>query len=502
MIASFLITSGLVGALVALLYVFLVWNFNYWKKKGVKGPKPVPFYGSFPNMVKQKDNLSIDVQKVYKQYRDDEDFVGVFSMRSPQLMILNPQLAHRILVTDFNKFHDNEGSTWFDSKKDRIMSNNIFMLIGNEWSERRKEMVPGMTANRIKAVYPVTQEICRKLTQFIKENYNEVDAKDLSLRFTSDVVSDCVLGIKANSLSDNPSPILMWTKKIFEQSPASMAYSFVASLWPTLKTIFQMRFIKKETEDFFFGLVSSAFELRRKDRNVDRVDFVNYTLQLQEKKNLSDDEVFSHAMTFLLDGFETTASVIASCLYQLSKYPSCQEKLRKEIEDGLNKKNELEFEKLESLPYLDQCIHESIRIIPPLLSGTKVCTQPSELISRNGSKVLLRNSDTVIIPYYAFHHDEQYYPEPNEFIPERFSAENGGVKKFRDMGVYFGFGDGPRICLGMKFALIQTKAALAEIIRHFNVKLNSKTRTDNRLNPADFLGSLDGGIWLDFEERK
>ncbi|XP_055852162.1 probable cytochrome P450 28d1 [Episyrphus balteatus] len=500
MIASFLLTFTLIGILIGLVYTFLIWNFNCWKKKGVPGPKPQPLFGNFPNMVTQKENIVKDIQKVYNQYRDDEDFVGVFSMRTPHLIVINPELVHRVLVTDFNKFHDNEAASWFDSKKDIVMSNNAFMLYGDEWKERRKEIVPGLTANRIKAVYPVTQEICKKLTQFIKERPKDVDAKDLSLRYTSDVVTDCALGIKADCLSDNPTPVLKWTKTLFQQTSSYLAFAFAASLWPTLKSIYLMKWLKQDTEKFFIELISNAMELRCKTSS-DRVDFLNYMLQLQEKKQLSNNDVFSHSMTFLLDGFETTASVITHCLYQLAKYPDCQEKLRKEVESSLNENGEIDFDTLDNLPYIDQCIHESIRIIPPLLFGTKLCTQPCEFVNKNSNRLQLKYHENVIIPFYALHHDEQYYPQPSEFIPERFNPENGGVKKFRDMGVFLGFSDGPRICLGMKFALIQTKAALAEIVRNFNVKLNSKTRTDNRLNPTDFLGALDGGVWLDFEKR-
>ena len=41
----------------------------------------------------------------------------------------------------------------------------------------------------------------------------------------------------------------------------------------------------------------------------------------------------------------------------------------------------------------------------------------------------------------------EYYTNPNEFIPERFDPENGGIKAFKDRGVLAPFGDGPRICL-------------------------------------------------------
>lgn len=56
-----------------------------------------------------------------------------------------------------------------------------------------------------------------------------------------------------------------------------------------------------------------------------------------------------------------------------------------------------------------------------------------------------------MISLHSIHHDAEYYPQPEEFLPERFSQANGGTKKFKDMGIYMPFGDGPRICLGNPF---------------------------------------------------
>ncbi|EDW05034.1 GH10608, partial [Drosophila grimshawi] len=67
---------------------------------------------------------------------------------------------------------------------------------------------------------------------------------------------------------------------------------------------------------------------------------------------------------------------------------------------------------------------------------------------------------------------------------------------------FMGFGDGPRICIGMRFALAQIKAAVVEVLTNFNVRVNPKTRNDNDYEPTSFVTSLRGGIWLDFEERK
>lgn len=101
------------------------------------------------------------------------------------------------------------------------------------------------------------------------------------------------------------------------------------------------------------------------------------------------------------------------------------------------------------LPYLDQCVHETLRLFPPLATLFKLCTEPVELNNElGGIKVTLKPQDVVYISAYSFHYDPDYYENPNKFWPERFNEELGGVKKYRDMGVYLPFGDGPRMCPG------------------------------------------------------
>lgn len=98
------------------------------------------------------------------------------------------------------------------------------------------------------------------------------------------------------------------------------------------------------------------------------------------------------------------------------------------------------------------------------------------------------------------HYDPEYYDEPEKFKPERFDPENGGVKEYKDKGVFFPFGDGPRICLGMRFALAQSKAAIVELINNFELSVDPRTQ-DNPLviDPNEFLNIEVGGLWLNFK---
>lgn len=84
-------------------------------------------------------------------------------------------------------------------------------------------------------------------------------------------------------------------------------------------------------------------------------------------------------------------------------------------------------------------------------------------------------------------------------MPERFNPEHGGVKVFKDRGVFLPFGDGPRICLGMRFASMQAKAAIAQLVRSFDFTVNGKTKHPLIIDPKEFINAKAGGIWLDFK---
>ena len=125
---------------------------------------------------------------------------------------------------------------------------------------------------------------------------------------------------------------------------------------------------------------------------------------------------------------------------------------------------------------------------------------------------------SISVPIYTIQRDSQYYSSPNEFKPERFDKEFGGIKAFREKGVFFPFGEGPRICLGweiislhsliinlkyfsgMKFALTQIKAGIAEIINNFEVSVNKRTQEPLILDNKEFISAPIGGIWINCKQ--
>lgn len=94
--------------------------------------------------------------------------------------------------------------------------------------------------------------------------------------------------------------------------------------------------------------------------------------------------------------------------------------------------------------------------------------------------------------------DPKYYPNPEEFQPERFNDEE---QRKRHKGTFLGFGEGPRICPGSRFGIIQLKVALAKIVQNFYIKL-SPNHKPIVLDPQTLLSCPKDGILIRLETRR
>lgn len=98
-----------------------------------------------------------------------------------------------------------------------------------------------------------------------------------------------------------------------------------------------------------------------------------------------------------------------------------------------------------------------------------------------------------------FHFTIDYFPSPEEFKPERFDFEHGGIKAFKDQFFLIPFGAGPRICLGNNFAHAQVKGAIVEIVRHFEISIDKSMPDKVKIGAAEYLNVTDHKLLLNFE---
>lgn len=104
------------------------------------------------------------------------------------------------------------------------------------------------------------------------------------------------------------------------------------------------------------------------------------------------------------------------------------------------------------------------------------------------------NSSQQIVSFFR---DPKYYPDPEVFDPNRFTDEE---RRNRHKAVYLSFGEGPRMCIGIKFALAQTKAGLMSIVQNFKITLSPKQKPVIMDNRASIYAARDG-LMVNFTPR-
>ncbi|XP_076416762.1 cytochrome P450 3A13-like isoform X6 [Peromyscus maniculatus bairdii] len=388
-------TLALLATILMLLYLYGTSSHGLFKKLGIPGPKPLPFFGTMLNYRRGISIYDIECQKQYG------DMWGLFNGLLPVLVITEPDMIKNVLVKEFYSIFTNRhlfGPLGF-------MKKGITTSENEEWKRIRSLLTPVFSSGKLKEMFHIIQEygdaLVKNMSREVEKGKN-VTMKDFFGAYIMDVITGTLFGVKVDSLNNPQDPFVKNTRKLF---------------------IF----------DYFNPLAFSTA--------------------------LSDLEILAQSITFILAGYETTSTTLSFITYLLAIYPNVQKKLQHEIDAVLPNKAPATYEALVKMEYLDMVVNESMRLYPV---ATRVNRLSKKDVEING--VLIPKGTVVVIPIFVLHRDPKYWPDPEEFHPERFSKEN---KDRINPYTYLPFGHGPRNCIGMRFAFINMKLAIVKILQNF-----------------------------------
>ncbi|CAK9302603.1 unnamed protein product [Gordionus sp. m RMFG-2023] len=367
-----------------------------------------------------------------------------------------------------------------------------------------------------------------------------VDTKDIFGCYTMDVIASTAFGLDLDSHKENNHAFVRNAKKVFDFEITRPILA-VIGLFPIIIPLinyFKISLIEDAPMQFFADIVENTIE-RRKKFNIKRNDYLqllinshdiyksnqsnsngslkenDYTTNINGCKkdihNISDDmmtmneedsietkkvenqnilttgmskeEYISNALLFFIAGYESTANALSWTARTLACHSEIQENLRQEIKRKISQKYRsfrpdlLNYDDIMSLKYMDQVIKEVLRLHPPITLFDRVASEDYYLEDK-----LIKKGTVIEVPVYAMHRDENIWPSPNEFDPDRFCLKDSTMEQQYS---YMPFGFGPRNCIGLRFAMLEIKIGLTLILGS-NIKfvlapgdINSDLTPDN-----------------------
>nr|ABI63602.1 cytochrome P450 CYP3A70 [Macropus giganteus]ADR00354.1 cytochrome P450 CYP3A70 [Macropus giganteus] len=470
-------TWALLVLFLTLLFLYGTWTHKLFKDLGIPGPAPLPFFGTVLSYRKGFTDFDMTCFKKYGKTW------GFFDGRKPVLSIMDPETIKLVLVKECFSVFTNRRS--FGPAG--IMESAISIAEDDQWKRIRTILSPTFTSGKLKEMFPIIKQYGDVLVKNMgkeAEKSKPVSLKDIFGAYSMDVITSTSFGVKTDSLNNQDDPFVREIRKLIKFNfldPLLLTVSIFPFVIPLLKKM-DVTIFPKETLDFLTKSIKKIKEDRKKNSQKNRVDFLQLMMDSQTSKNsemhsqkdLSDDEILAQSVIFIFAGYETTSSVLCFLFYHLATHPEIQQKLQGEIDAVLPNKEAVTYDALVQMEYLDMVIHEILRLYPIAGRIERVAKKTVEI---NGVKI--PKGTVVMVSPFVLHRDPDYWPEPEEFRPERFSKEN---RESMNPYVYLPFGAGPRNCIGRRFALMSMKVATSLVLQEFSFRTCKETQIPVKLN--------------------
>ncbi|NEO77703.1 cytochrome P450 [Moorena sp. SIO4G3] len=326
---------------------------------------------------------------------------------------------------------------------------------GDPHRRLKQMLMPAFHGDRMRAYSQLICDITQQqMTQWKKGERFDVQGsiQDISLQF----IIRAIFGVNEEASFQQLKQTLISQLKLSSNPWASIIFYFhtLQQDWGPWSLWGRFVRLRQQVDDIIYA------EIKRRRDNPALLgqDILSLMMSARDEQGepMTDEEMRDNLITLLIAGHETTSISITWALYWIHRLPEVYEKLMAELETlGDNPDSSA----ITKLPYLNAVCHESLRIYPPvILASFRIAQKPVEIMGYQFEP------GTFILPCtYLTHRQEDLYPEPNHFRPERFLERQFSAYEF------VAFGGGSRRCIGYALSLFEMKLILARILT--NVKL-------------------------------
>ncbi|KAI1477056.1 hypothetical protein K445DRAFT_53347 [Daldinia sp. EC12] len=374
----------------------------------------------------------------------------------------------------------------------RILGEGVLLAEGQEHVHQRKSLAPGFSIQSIRALAPVFWEKSLLLAKCWREEMTAAGVTTKSFevlewlnRTTLDIIGSAGFGYDIDSLRNPETPIREAYRLVFAFDIASRIMHGIQAFIPASKYIPSK--MNRDMQTSRSIILDKATEIitqkqEQAENNTGGKDIIaliardNKKMKAMGEAGLSFETMRDQIMTFLGAGHDTTATGVAWTIHLLSTHPEIQSRLREEIKDYMpflfDKESRFDPEAIanadpDKLPYLDNVCRESLRYIPPIPMTVRQSLADDQLGPYKvpaGSVIYVLANAINRLPMY-------WGPNADEFDPDRWD----NLPKTFTTNAFMTFLQGPRGCIGRKFAEIEMKILLCSLLSMYEFKRDFDT---------------------------
>lgn len=479
-----------------LFTIYTIYCQTFFWRKGIPGPTPTPYLGSFSLFIKKGViGTDIEITRTYGKV------AGLYVGNLPSVLVSDVDLIKQLCIKDFSKCPNRT----LPLGEDKYLKGGMSLTRDENWKFIRSSLSPAFSSGKIRQMVPIMQHCADSLVKKLKEDTSNGETIDICPycgAYSMDVIASTAFGMDIDVQNNKDSDFVKNSKIVFSRglaNPLVLLMIFMPFLRFVLPKL-NMSFFPKKVAKFFISVVDTVVADKKSDKEA-RKDLMwlmmnahkdigksedEYASESRfnfQKRPLTSQEILANSLIFFLAGYETTANVLSFVMYNLAIYPEYADEVTREVDENIGKEKPT-YDNVSKLAFLDQFTSEVLRLYGSASRFNRIL---EEDIVLNGYKIP-KDTD-VQFPVTAIHRDPELWPDPEVFDPSRFLPEN---KDKRHPYAWIPFGVGPRNCVGMRFALTELKMATVALVQNFKLLKCDETEVPITFHKGGFIKAQNG----------
>jgi cytochrome P450 len=396
------------------------------------------------------------LDQLSQQYGDI--FITKVAGLPPTIILSHPDDIKSVVMGGYNLF---DSGITNNLLQPFLGSNSLLLLDNQEHEQRRKILAPTLSKNFLKQAAEIIAETTENLSSHWSENH-PIKVCEFFRELSLSLILKLIFGANEPQIIDRLQTLIVNWLDLFS-SPLTTSLFFFPILrqdWGRWSPWGRFLRLRQEIDSLIYSLIEQQQQiLHNSPTNQPNSQILSGLILARDEQGnpMRPEEIRNEIVTLLFAGHETIAAALSWLLYWVHYQPEIKKRLLDELSTCDEYSN---YSQLTQLPYLTAVCQESLRIYPiNLMAEGRILKQSFSLRNYQFSP-----GSTFMPCIYLLHQREEIYPDPQQFIPERFLE-----KKYSSFE-YMPFGGGNRRCIGMNLALFEMKLVTIAILLRWNLE--------------------------------